>query len=373
MGGVVDEWVQNRLIGGMSSARGDVDAMKAYEGLTRLGRLRRARSLACAALDAFGLAEADLRFVVEAGNILYRVKARGFASEKRGLYVDDCCLLRLHWPGYQSDCAVDSELVWLQALSDVGFPVPQPLAAKDGKLSVDVSVPGVPGVRRCSLLRWVKGRMVEKRVRPWHLKAIGNLMARLHDHASSWRQPAGFMRRHYDRNGLWGDDTGTGYKAAEVWSKIPRRYFEAFQEVTGRVERVMEDWSKGSDVYGLIHADLGTKANVLFYGGEARLIDFDDAGFGYWMYDLAVPLCDWEGEDVWSAYRNALLQGYLEVRSLPKEQLRELELFQAAFRAVEIFWGTAGIMQRPHSTYWMERRDMAWKFLKRYLKEHPLQ
>lgn len=345
--------------------------MKAYEELTRRGRLRRVQSVAYAALNAFGLTDARLRLLVDAGNILYRVSAVDPAPIEGSLHVANRYLLRLHWPGYQSDCAVDSELRWLRALFDAGLPVPQPIATTEGDLSVEVAAPGVPGTRRCSLLRWVKGRMVEKRVRPWHLKAIGSLIARLHNHASCWNLPSGFVRRHYDQNGLWGDDTGTGYTAAEVWPKIPRRYFEAFQEVTTRVEQVMGEWGKGPDVYGLIHADLGTKANVLFHGREARPIDFDDGGFGYWVYDLAMPLADWEGEAVWPVYRDSLSSGYREMRSIPEEQLDQLELFQAAIRAMEIFWGTTGIMRRPGSGYWIERRHRAWRHIKRYLKEHP--
>jgi Ser/Thr protein kinase RdoA (MazF antagonist) len=203
------------------------------------------------------------------------------------------------------------------------------------------------------------------------MKAIGRLIARLHNHASNWSIPPDFVRRHYDRNGLWGDDTGTGYSSNEVWTRIPRRYFNAFKEVTTRVERVMDDWGKRSNFYGLIHADLGTKANVLFHSGDARAIDFDDSGFGYWIYDLAVPMVDWEGEDVWSVFREALLEGYSEFRTLPEEQLEKLELFQASVRAMEIFWGTASTIHNPNSTYWQERREEAWRHIKRYLKNTP--
>jgi len=347
--------------------------MKAYEELTHRGKMRRIRRIAREALDAYGFTGARLRLIVDAGNITYRVKAEGqpVVETENDLYEDNCHLLRLHWPGYQNDGAVDSELEWLSALSDAGLPVPQPVPTIEGEFSVEVSVEGVPGARRCSLLRWVRGRMVAKLVRPWHMKAIGGLMARLHDHASSWRPSDGFVRRHYDRNGLWGDDTGTGYTADEVWPRIPRRYFEAFREVTMRAERVMDDWGNGPDVYGLIHADLGTKANVLFHGGEARAIDFDDGGFGYWVYDLAMPLADWEGEDVWPAFRDALLEGYTEMRSIPEEQLDQLELFLAAIRAMEVFWGTAGAMYRPDSTYWPDRRAEAWGHIQRYLKKNP--
>ena len=342
--------------------------MKAYEDLTRRGRLRRTRRVARAALEAFGFKEARLRLMVDAGNTTYRVKAAGRTAVEEGLYVKDCYSLRLHQSGYQNDGAVDSELEWLFALSEAGLPVPQPITTEEGELSVEVSVPGVPVARRCSLLRWVKGRMPGRPVRPWHLKAIGRLIAQLQNHASNWRPPSGFVRRHYDRNGLWGDDTGAGYTADEVWSKIPRRYFEAFQEVTTRVERVMDDWGKGPEVYGLIHADLGTEANTLFHRGEARAIDFDDGGYGYWVYDLAIPLVDLEGNEALPIFRDALLEGYKEMRSMPEEQLEKLDLFQAAFRALEIFWGTACTLRDPGSTYWAERREKAWMHIKRALE-----
>lgn len=348
-----------------------VDEVKPYEDLTYLGKLRRIRKIARAALEAFGFTEARMRLIVDSGNTVYRVKTTDTKHSEGGLYVDNSYSLRLHWPGYQTEGAVDSELEWLSALSKAGLPVPQPIPTTEGVLSVEVAIPGIPRARKCSLLRWVKGRMVKKLVRPWHMKAIGRLMARLHDHAASWRPSAGFVRRHYDRNGLWGDDTGTNYAADEVWPMIPRRYFEAFREVTTRAERVMDDWGTGPNVYGLIHADLGTKANVLFYGGEARAIDFDDAGFGYWAYDLAMPLADWEGETFWPAFRDALLEGYAETRDIPEWQLEQLELFQAAIRAMEIFWGTAGIMRNPASTYWLNRREEAWRLARRYLKENP--
>ena len=119
--------------------------MKAYEDLTPRGKLRRTRRTARAALEAFGFTEARLRFIVDAGNTMYRVKTVDPTPTEASLYVNNCYLLRLHWPGYHSDGAVDSELEWLNALCDVGLPVPQPLATKEGKLSVEVSIPGVPG------------------------------------------------------------------------------------------------------------------------------------------------------------------------------------------------------------------------------------
>lgn len=345
--------------------------MKPYKELTYQGKLRRLRQLGEAALEAYGFTEAKLKLMVVAGNLVYRVKAKDPSPIDTSLYVENCFSLRLYSPEYHDPAAVDSELEWLAALSEEGIPAPEPMRTLEGKLVAEVSVPGVPGVRKCSLLRWVKGRMATKKVLPWHMKAIGGLIARLHDHTSKWKPSPSFTRRHYDTNGLWGDDTGTNFTAAEVWPKIPKECFGDFQELTQRVKQVMDKWGKAPEYFGLIHADLGTKANVLFHKGRAHAIDFDDSGYGYWIYDLAITLSDWEGEKVWPAFREALLEGYTEKRSIPEEQLSQLELFQAAVRGLEIFWGTAGVMHDPDSTYWKERREEAIKHLNRYLKENP--
>jgi len=106
---------------------------------------------------------------------------------------------------------------------------------------------------------------------------------------------------------------------------------------------------------------------VLFHRGEARTIDFDDGGYGYWVYDLAIPLIDLDGNEALPIFRDALLKGYAEIRTIPEEQLEKLELFQAAFRALEIIWGTASTLRNPGSTYWMERREKALMHIKRAL------
>jgi len=43
--------------------------------------------------------------------------------------------------------------------------------------------------------------------------------------------------------------------------------------------------------FGLIHGDLHHE-NFLFHRGEARAIDFDDCGWGFHLYDLAVTLSE---------------------------------------------------------------------------------
>jgi Ser/Thr protein kinase RdoA (MazF antagonist) len=95
----------------------------------------------------------------------------------------------------------------------------------------------------------------------------------------------------------------------------------------------------GADAYGLIHADLHMD-NVLFCYGEARAIDFDDCGFGYWIYDFVSALCDWQDAEAWPRYREALLDGYVRVCPLPEAQLPYLDLFMAGGQVSLMLWAT---------------------------------
>lgn len=343
--------------------------MKTFEELTKLGKLRRNKKIALQALARYDLVQPNLRLVTDTGNITYRVKANEPDNHHGDLYTENCYTLRLHQPHYQTTTMIESELEWLSELSNAGLPVPKPIPTIEGELSIDVEVSDAPA-RRCSLLRWVKGRMV-KEAKPWHMKAMGKLIGLLHKSAANWKPSVGFTRRHYDGNGLWGDDTGVGYKASEVLPYLPETYSDDFYRVTSRLEAVMDEWGKDPDVYGLIHADLGTEANVLFHKGEARAIDFDDSGYGYWLYDLTTPLYDWEGDENWHVFRDALIAGYTDIRSLMPEYLEMLELFQAAHAVLEVFWGTALTIGNPDSSYWLERREKACKHIKTYLKENP--
>ena len=68
---------------------------------------------------------------------------------------------------------------------------------------------------------------------------------------------------------------------------------EVTKEVQGKLERVelkirgrLLDYGKSEKRFNLIHADMRL-ANLLIDQKSTRLIDFDDCGFGWFMYDFA--------------------------------------------------------------------------------------
>jgi Ser/Thr protein kinase RdoA (MazF antagonist) len=219
----------------------------------------------------------------------------------------------------------------------------------------------------------MRGQKIAQRLRLAHFAALGRLMARLHEHVAHWQLPDSFQRRHWDWDGLFGDNAGFHLPASEVWALLSPPYDEQFGVVAEQIRRVMEELGQGREAFGLLHADLsvGQEGNVLFAGGEARPIDFDDCGYGYWIYDLAVALAHWRLAESWPRIRDALLAGYHQVRVLPDEQLAYLELFMAARHVSEILWAVDMAQVNPR----MEEELDGWiewagRNVKRYLDDH---
>ena len=134
----------------------------------------------------------------------------------------------------------------------------------------------------------------------------------------------------------------------------------------------MDDLGKEPNVYGLIHGDCGVDANVLFWKGEAQVIDFDGSGFGYYLYDIALALEHCWDEPAYPQYLDSLLEGYAEFRPLPAEQLQHLDLFRAAFYVYMGLWAVAMDQTHPGSPNKLGRHEK-WlgyglRFIERYLE-----
>jgi Ser/Thr protein kinase RdoA (MazF antagonist) len=321
--------------------------MKPYDELTRLGQLRRMRKLAETALDAYGLGGARLAFLRYFANITYRVDVPGPVPPLRqepGPYRPNRYLLRVLLSGHWE--AAQGEMTWLAALSrEAGLPVPEPVATLKGELLTRIATPGVPEGRIVSLMRWVDGRKLGSGFRPNHLRALGRMVARLHQFAAGWQPPKGFKRFVWDWAGLLG---GRGFRSSveELVAKMPRHLQEPFQMVSAQTRQVMDTLGRGPDAYGLVHGDIYPD-NVLFKAGEVYPIDFEDCGFGYWLWDIGVALSEQPWTEAWYGKRDAFLEGYAQVRTLPETQLRHLNLFVAVDAATGVLWASQFIEDDP--------------------------
>jgi len=68
-------------------------------------------------------------------------------------------------------------------------------------------------------------------------------------------------------------------------------------------------YGKPARTFSLIHADLHPR-NVLIDGAHAAVIDFDDSGFGWHQYELAVTLVAYQEHPDFVMFRDACIAGY---------------------------------------------------------------
>ena len=224
--------------------------------------------------------------------------------------------LWLHRVGYQSAAAIRSELWWCDALAGAGVPVARPVPAEDGQLLVVLSTG-----RLASAVAWVDGVPlgeagvplggdVEEQVA--RHRALGRLLARLHTATVALVPPQDFLRTRWDRDGLLGETPFWGrfwdHPALQPEDAALLRKTRDFLR-----ERIGDHANEGS--FGLIHADV-LRENVFVGAGGLSLIDFDDSGFGFRLYDLGTVLSQNLFEPALPRIAQALAEGYAETRPL---------------------------------------------------------
>jgi Ser/Thr protein kinase RdoA (MazF antagonist) len=276
------------------------------ELVSKRAQVARIRRTAVRALADYPVDEPRLSFIAHGENTTFRVDSRG------GRFLMRVHRPNRHGPGVDSRVAVGSELAWLAALqAETDLSVPTPIRTHSGQWTT------VADGRVCSVLGWQNGRIQATNPRTVHFRRLGGVLARLHEHASKWPAPSGFLRMRWDWETFFGNTMEYGgVSAAGCWDLLPAPVRAQFDEVARRMRTVMADLGPTPDAFGLIHADLHLE-NALFDGGAVRVIDFDDCGLGYWLYDIAVPLWEYRGRADYAAICAALLDGYRERRELP--------------------------------------------------------
>ncbi len=204
-------------------------------------------------------------------------------SENATYIAGETLILRVHRQGYHTAAEITSELDWLQALQTVArLRCVQPVPDCAGTLMQSVAG------RTVVAFAPIAGREVAAGDDlPRWFTALGEISARLHAHSRAWQQPTGFARKRWDCDTILGDAPHWGR-----WQDAPGLSPEGALVLTRLADVLrahLAAYGTGPDRFGLIHADLRL-TNLMIDAQGLWAIDFDDCGFGWWMYDLAAAL-----------------------------------------------------------------------------------
>lgn len=321
--------------------------MKSFDELSARGQVQRLRPVAEAIIKAYGFEAAVFSKIRHWQNTTFRVDVPIQSGSWRitDRIVPGRYLLRISRPQDRKASQVEGELAWLNALNtETDLTVPKPLGTTNGESGVTIlnkdhqGLDGDENTTRVGvMLHWMPGRMAGNSSRTLkHISLLGRSMAKLHRHASQWREGLKLDRWHWDCDAIMGHDEKVGIEP-DVWEELPPEEFDLHSECEARLRTAVKALGHGKEVHGIIHADLHF-ANVLFAGGEARPIDFDDCGPGHYLYDMASTLMGFDSESGQTQWRDAFLTGYREIRPLKNEHLEFLNAFIAARESTLILW-----------------------------------
>ncbi len=261
-------------------------------------------------------------------NATYRVDKPGF---------DQPDILRVHREGYHSKNAIECELAWMKSLREEGGVItPAGIPGIDGELIQIHGIEGLEAPRHLVLFEFIEGIEPDENqdlIKPF--ENLGEVSAKLHLHVLNWELPDNFERLTWDFEHMLGDKPNWG-----DWREAPAMDAEAkaiLERQAATIQQRLEAFGKGRERYGLVHADIRL-ANLLIVGDSTRVIDFDDSGFGWFLYDVATALSFIEDHPKVPELTDAWVRGYRRIRDLPAEDEAEIPTFVMLRRMVLLAW-----------------------------------
>lgn len=303
----------------------------AFAALPTKAQLRRVEQLARQALPLFGLHPASaIKLLNYSENATYLITPPAGSSEKERR------VLRINRPGYHPRNYILTELSWVRALKrDTAIITAEPLPGLDGEYVQHVWHPAVPEPRHCVLMTFVEGTEPDDSNRLASFALLGETTAQLHRHAAGWKPDHPVLRERWDfdtmlgPDGHWGRwENGLGMTPAKK-----KHLARVLPVIRRRVDKIGYDRGR----FGLIHADLRA-ANLLVHEGKVAVIDFDDCGHSWFIYDLAAALSFIETHPDVPAYIDAWLGGYTRQRRLSKQEIAEIPTFIMLRRMLLVAW-----------------------------------
>ena len=226
-----------------------------------------------AALRAYGIDAAALTSINNGFNTTYRVTTPDGTRSA----------LRLGTNSLRDRAGLQAELAWISALAtDTDISVAPPCVTPDGNPFVEVWCAPIKKTIPATLSPWLPGRLVGEKPTQPQLIAMGETIARLHLHTEHWQLPADAVFPSLTAILMnSADHIGTSEHPALTAALRDRieRALERIRPVYAELARTQTTQPIHADIHGY---------NVLWHDRRLAVIDFDDAGIGWPVQDLAI-------------------------------------------------------------------------------------
>lgn len=250
-----------------------------------------------------------------------------------------------------SESPLRSRLQFLDFLREGGLPIAAAIHTTTGQPFSRVTIDGRE--RLATLSRWIDGQTLRDRTDEQWIESCGELLARLHVRSREFDPPSGFEATVWDE---------VCAPPAEGWlqefladAPLDQHAREVIDRTVTRTRTVRDRLPRDRSHYGLIHADFHG-GNLIFDGRTIWIVDLDDAGWGYFLFDVAWPamLFSKRHPDT-GAFLEPFLRGYERLRPLANIERRLLPeiLLTAGIGALEMVHASQIANDAPLAKEWL--------------------
>ena len=303
--------------------------MKEFSKISYRGQVRLLRQLAIVALTKYPIKIKKINLINYGENATFKVVDTNHCK----------FLLRVCRNEYHSKESLLEELSWLRRLSSAKeFQLPNPVLSKAKRLLEFAFTEEIPEGRKVALFHWTEGRFLENQISANQMEALGTLVAKLHNEGKKTKVK---HRKYWNSEGLIGKSPkfgtidhlkGATASQQKIVTAARMKLFKKLKDLEIKYPEKM----------GLIHADIHT-GNFFFNKNGIVLIDFDDCGFGFFGYDIAIPMMSLDRFKKLKLRQKALLKeafykGYRNIRHLTEQDVSNLDYFILARRLAMLGW-----------------------------------
>ncbi len=325
--------------------------MKQYTDLTPRGQLRRLHGVAQLALTHYELEVDRMTLFAKDTNLIYRVRAKN----------GDQFALRIAQPHWRTLTDLQSEAMWLEALAqDTDIVVPEVKRSRDGTAVLTLETPLIPQPRQATLMRWLPGTLLGKRLTEANVYKMGVLFAKMHQHGADWQPPVDFTTRKFDQFMSRGE-TDMMFDEAHMAAYTPQS-LSVIRDIRAKVEAEYAQLDPAD--LRVIHCDMWHD-NVKVHQGQLCPFDFEDTVWGYRLHDIAMAMLDLL-EDTTEAEYPVLLaafrKGYTSLLAWPEGDMVVLQLGR-------ILWIFNLIANYYGEEWWQKAVPFYTKVFEHYLAE----
>lgn len=280
---------------------------------------------------------------------------------------DSKLVYRVYRPGYNSLDEIYSELNWIDSIQETQIiSTPAIVRTQSGSLLSQFEHDGE--TRHVVAFGYIEGEEAdESDDLVAGFNELGIITAKLHNHAKQWRKPNNFTRKVWNFETTLGNAPHWGdWRDALVFHKEGRILLQTCSDKLARKLRI---YGINDGNFGLIHADLRL-ANLLITENHITAIDFDDCGFGWYMYDFAAAISFIETSPNVPELQEAWLAGYQSINKLDQADIEILPTLIMLRRMLLTAW-IAGHRETPTAIelgpgYTDQTLELAEIFLRNY-------